>query len=55
MRCICIQGKRQAVISEDNWDRAEAKRNESPGKNENITDPERIGLLSGLVKCPADP
>lgn len=49
---ICIQGKHQAIVSEDIWDEAETKRNESPGKNENTTDPERISLLSGLVKCP---
>ena len=48
---ICIQGKHQAIISEDTWDRAEAKRDESPGKNENTTDPSGNGSCSGILRC----
>ena len=50
---IEVDGIHEAIISEDLWQKTRDKRDASEGRQERAEDPERISLLSGLIKCPA--
>ena len=50
---ISVRGKHEALVSEEDWERAQKKRECFSGRNEKKDNPERISMLSGLVKCPA--
>ena len=49
---VSIRGRHEAIISEDDWMRVQEKRERLSHPKRKVDDPERIGLLSGLVKCP---
>lgn len=45
-------GTHEPIISEELWEQVQEKRKSLSVKWEKIDDPERISILSGLVKCP---
>ena len=49
---ITVQGVHEAIITEEEWEAVRKKRDSLSRKNKNTDNPERISLLSGLVKCP---
>ena len=49
---VSIRGWHEAIISEDDWMRVQEKRERLSHPKRKVDDPDRIGLLSGLVKCP---
>lgn len=49
---MAIQGMHEPIISEELWEHVQEKRKVLSVKWEKIDDPERISILSGLVKCP---
>ena len=51
-KVVCAKGIHEKIVSEENWDRVHEKRQENSHRPEKIDDPERISVLSGLVKCP---
>lgn len=50
---IEAKGIHEAIVTEELWERARSKREERSVRAESIDAPERISLLSGLIKCPA--
>ena len=50
---IEVDGIHEALISEDLWQQVRKKREAYSGRNEKVEDPDRVSLLSGLIKCPA--
>lgn len=48
---ITVRGKHEAIIPEEMWERAQAKRRQGAVRYEK-DEPDRISMLSGLVKCP---
>lgn len=48
---ITVRGKQEAIISEEMWERVQTKRKQGAVRYEK-DEPERISMLSGLVKCP---
>lgn len=48
---ITVRGKQEAIIPEEMWDRVQEKRKEMAVHYEK-DEPDRISMLSGLVKCP---
>ena len=49
---ISVRGRHEVIISEDVWMRVQEKRKRLRKPQKKVDDPERISLLSGLVKCP---
>ena len=49
---MIIQGVHEAIISEETWNKVQEKRAAISYRQKKIDDPERISILSGLVKCP---
>ena len=49
---ISIRGRHEAIIPKDVWMRVQEKRKRLRRPQKKVDDPERISLLSGLVKCP---
>ena len=49
---ISVRGKHEAIISENAWMQAQEKRKRLRASHRKVDDPDRISLLSGLVKCP---
>lgn len=49
---LAIQGMHEPIISEELWEQVQEKRKALSVKWEKIDAPERISILSGLVKCP---
>ncbi len=49
---ISVQGIHEPIITEEEWGEVQKKRETLSKRNEKINEPERISLLSGLVKCP---
>ena len=43
----------EAIISDDLWQQVRDKRETSSGRQEKVDEPDRLSLLSGLIKCPA--
>lgn len=48
-----VDGIHEAIIDEDLWQQAREKREASTGRQEKVDEPDRVSLLSGLIKCPA--
>ena len=48
---ITVRGKQEAIIPEEMWDRVQEKRKQMAVHYEK-DEPDRISMLSGLVKCP---
>jgi len=48
-----VDGIHEAIIPEDLWQQVRAKREATSANNEKVDEPERVSLLSGLIKCPA--
>ena len=46
------EGSHEAIISEEDWQLAQAKRRENAYKREKIRDVEHAHILSGILKCP---
>lgn len=46
------QGSHETIISEEEWEAVQEKREKHSGRSRKLDDPNRISLLSGLVKCP---
>ena len=49
---ISVRGKHEAIIPEDVWMQVQEKRKRLRMPQRKVDNPERISLLSGLVKCP---
>lgn len=49
---ISVMGVHEPIISEEVWERAHAKREALADARKNASAPERVNLLSGLVRCP---
>lgn len=50
---ICVEGKHEAIVSEEQWQLVQEKREELSSWGEKTEDLDRISLLCGLAKCPA--
>ena len=50
---ICFEGKHEAIVSEEQWQMVQEKREELSSWGEKTEDLDRISLLCGLAKCPA--
>lgn len=50
---IEVDGMHEAIISDDLWQQVRDKREASTGRQEKVDEPDRVSLLSGLIKCPA--
>lgn len=48
-----VDGIHEAIVSEELWRKVRAKREATSTNNEKVDEPERVSLLSGLIKCPA--
>lgn len=48
-----IQGNHEPIISVEQWEQVQQKRKEHSGRCQKIDEPDRVSILSGLVKCPA--
>lgn len=48
-----VDGIHEAIIDEELWQQAREKREASSGRQEKVDEPDRVSLLSGLIKCPA--
>jgi site-specific DNA recombinase len=48
-----VDGIYEAIIDEALWQQAREKREASSGRQEKVDEPDRVSLLSGLIKCPA--
>lgn len=47
-----IQGNHEPIISVEQWELVQQKRKEHYGRCQKIDEPDRVSILSGLVKCP---
>ena len=48
-----VDGIHEAIINEDLWQQTREKREASSGRMEKVDEPNRVSLLSGLIKYPA--
>lgn len=48
-----VDGIHEVIIDENLWQQAREKREASSGRQEKVDEPDRVSLLSGLIKCPA--
>lgn len=48
-----IQGNHEPIISVEQWEQVQQKRKEHSERCQKIDEPDRVSILSGLVKCPA--
>ena len=48
-----IQGSHEPIISVEQWEQVQQKRKEHSGRCQKIDEPDRVSILSGIVKCPA--
>ncbi len=49
---IEADGIHQAIIDDDLWQRVQEKREACSANNDKVDEPDRVSLLSGLIKCP---
>lgn len=49
---IFVQGKHEPIVSVEQWERVQKKLDTLAVKNQKVDDPERISMLSGIIKCP---
>lgn len=45
-------GQHEAIVSEDDWNLAQTKRQRTTGRREYVRDPDHAHILSGILKCP---
>ena len=45
-------GQHEAIVSEDDWNLAQTKRQCTAGRREKVRDPDHAHILSGILKCP---
>lgn len=45
-------GQHEAIVSEDDWNLAQTKRQRTTGRREKVHDPDHAHILSGILKCP---
>lgn len=50
---IEVDGIHEAIISEELWQQVRKKREACSANNDKVDEPDRVSLLSGLIKCPA--
>lgn len=48
-----IQGSHQPIISVEQWEQVQQKRKANSARCKKTDEPDRVSILSGLVKCPA--
>lgn len=51
-KVITVQGVHEPIVTEEEWRKVQKKRESLSKANAKVDAPERISLLSGLVKCP---
>ncbi|MFR3947090.1 MAG: recombinase family protein [Ruminococcus sp.] len=51
-KVITVQGVHEPIVTENEWREVQKKRESLSKVNAKVDEPERISLLSGLVKCP---
>ena len=49
---VMAQGMHETILTEEEWNAVQEKRERLSKNNYELDDPERISLLSGLVRCP---
>lgn len=49
---IEIQGSHEPIISVEQWEQVQQKRKANSVRNKKVDEPDRVSILSGLVKCP---
>ena len=49
---LIFDGKHQAIVTQEQWNAAQEKRRKTYKPRIKVDEPDRISLLSGLVKCP---
>ena len=49
---LVIQGSHEPIVSEELWEQVQKKRKAVSIRFKKVDEPERISILSGLVKCP---
>lgn len=47
-----IQGSHEPIISVEQWEQVQQKRKANSVRNQKVDEPDRVSILSGLVKCP---
>lgn len=50
---IEVDGIHGAIVSDELWQQVRDKREACSANNDKVDEPERVSLLSGLIKCPA--
>lgn len=50
---IEVDGIHEAIVSDELWQQVRDKREACSANNDKVDEPERVSLLSGLIKCPA--
>jgi len=50
---IEVDGIHEAIVSDELWQQVREKREACSANNDKVDEPERVSLLSGLIKCPA--
>lgn len=50
---IEVDGIHEAIVSDELWQQVRDKREACSANNDKVDEPERLSLLSGLIKCPA--
>lgn len=50
---IEVDGIHEAIVSDELWQQVRDKREGCSANNDKVDEPERVSLLSGLIKCPA--
>ena len=48
-----VEGIHEAIITDDLWQQVREKRKACSVLNERVDEPDRVSLLSGLIRCPA--
>ena len=49
---LCVMGKHEPIVSEETWDAVNAKKEKRACPIRKLHEPDRVNILSGLVKCP---
>lgn len=49
---LSFKGKHEPIVSEEQWQAVQEKRDALYVKNHKVDEPDRISLLSGIVRCP---
>lgn len=52
-KVVEVEGIHEAIITDDLWQQVREKRKACSVLNERVDEPDRVSLLSGLIRCPA--